>query len=65
MSFLIQFMWGIIGTALVMYGRKAEELPPIVIGILLMALSYFCGALMLSIIGIILLTLWWWYDKSQ
>ena len=65
MSFFIQFMWGIIGTALLMYGRKTEELPAIIIGVILMAMSYFCGAMILSIVGIILLLIWWWYVKSQ
>lgn len=58
-------MWGIIGTALLMYGRKTEELPAIIIGVILMAMSYFCGAMILSIVGIILLLIWWWYVKSQ
>jgi len=58
-NFIASFIWGTIGLAIFVYGRKSKEYAPFFIGLVLMALSYFLSALWLTMAGILLLGVLW------
>lgn len=55
MTIVIGFLFGTIGLAYAVYGKKAEEYSFLIFGVLLMAYSYFVpGVLWGSIVGALL-----------
>ena len=64
-TLIASFFWGTIGFALLVYGKKADEMIPLVIGLILMVISYFLSALWLTLISIILLALYMMHLKSS
>jgi hypothetical protein len=64
-TLIASFFWGTIGFALLIYGKKADEMVPLVIGLIMMVLSYFLSALWLTLISIILLALYMMHLKSS
>lgn len=45
-------IWGSIGTGYFIYGKKAQKPLALLGGILLIGSSYFCGPLLMSVVGI-------------
>jgi len=64
-TLLASFFWGTIGFALLVYGKKADEMIPLVIGLILMVISYFLSALWLTLISMALLAFYVWHIKSS
>jgi hypothetical protein len=64
-TLIASFFWGTIGFALLVYGKKADEMIPLVIGLILMVISYFLSALWLTLISIALLAFYVWHIKSS
>ncbi|PCJ19778.1 MAG: hypothetical protein COB02_06195 [Candidatus Cloacimonadota bacterium] len=52
-SFLIaSLIWGSIGGGYFMYGKKSQKPEALIGGIIMMISSYFCGPLIMSIVGV-------------
>ena len=52
---------GIIGFSFFMYGKKSQEMKPMLIGVALMVYPYFVSSVLWSMLmGIGLITLLWW-----
>jgi hypothetical protein len=64
MDLIASFFWGTVGFAIFLFGKKAGELAPILIGILMMVISYFLGFIALTIVSILLLVGLWWQYKN-
>jgi hypothetical protein len=64
-TLIASFFWGTIGFALLVYGKKADEMIPLVIGLILMVISYFLSALWLTLISMALLAFYVWHIKSS
>ncbi|MCO4780875.1 MAG: hypothetical protein KC646_01020 [Candidatus Cloacimonetes bacterium] len=45
-------IWGSIGTGYFIYGKKSQKPLALVGGLVLIAASYFCGPLMMSVVGV-------------
>ena len=58
-TFIASFIWGKLGLAIFVYGRKRQEFAPFFIGLVLMALSYFLSAIWLNVAGILSLGILW------
>jgi len=53
------FIWGTVGLAFLVYGKKAGEMLPMIIGLILMVLSYFLTCGWLTLVAIVLLVFFW------
>lgn len=58
-TLIASFIWGTLGLAISVYGRKSQQFTPFLIGLLLMLLSYFLDAIWLSTAGVLLLLALW------
>ena len=60
-ALIIGAFFGIIGFSLFMYGKKSQEMKPMLIGVALMVYPYFVTSVLWSVlIGIGLIALMWW-----
>jgi hypothetical protein len=59
LTLVASFIWGTVGFALVVYGKKAAEALPLSIGLALMVLSYFLTCGWLTLVSVILLAFLW------
>jgi hypothetical protein len=64
-TFVASFFWGTVGFALLVYGKKADEMVPLAIGLVLIVLSYFLSALWLTISAIVLIGIYWMWLRSN
>ena len=46
-SFLVSFVFGMIGMGMFMYGKKAGRMPPLLVGVALMVVPYFFSSILL------------------
>jgi len=52
-DFIASFIWGTIGLAIFVFGKKSDEMPAVVIGLIIMVLSYFLSALWLTVASLL------------
>jgi hypothetical protein len=58
-TLIASFIWGTLGLAIFVYGKKRKEFGPFLVGLVLMILSYFLSAIWLTMAGILLLGVLW------
>jgi hypothetical protein len=58
-TFIASFIWGTLGLAIFVYGKKRQEFAPFLIGLVLMALSYFLSAIWITVAGVLSLIILW------
>lgn len=58
-TLIASFIWGTLGLAIFVYGKKRQAFAPFIIGLVLMVLSYFLDAIWLSTAGVLLLVALW------
>jgi hypothetical protein len=59
LDLVASFLWGTVGLAFVIYGKKAGEMLPMIIGLILMVLSYFLTCGWLTTVSVVLLGFYW------
>jgi hypothetical protein len=64
-TLLASFFWGTVGLAFFIYGKKAGEMLPLSVGLVLMVISYFLSAVWLSVVSIVLITMFWIYVREN
>jgi hypothetical protein len=65
LNLVASFIWGTIGFALFVYGKKADEIFPLVIGLTLMVLSYFLSWPWLTVAAVVLLGIHWMWVRGN
>lgn len=53
--FLLSFIWSSIGLAILIYGKKSDNMSAVIVGLAILCLSYILGPLLLSVISVSLL----------
>ena len=57
-------VWGAIGSGFAIYGKRQDKPVPMIGGLVMIGLTYFCEtALMMSVIGIALTAGIWWLTQ--
>jgi hypothetical protein len=46
-TFLVSFVFGMIGLGMFMYGKKAGRMPPLLVGLALMVVPYFFSSILM------------------
>ena len=46
-TFLVSFVFGMIGLGMFMYGKKAGRMPPLLVGVALMVVPYFFSSVLM------------------
>ena len=60
-ALIVGVFFGLIGFSLFMYGKKSQEMQPMLIGVALMVYPYFVSSVLWSVlVGIGLIALMWW-----
>ena len=65
LDFAASFIWGTVGFALFVYGKKAAEMFPLGIGLTLMILSYFLPFGWLTLAAVVLLGIHWMWVRGN
>ena len=65
LNLVASFIWGTIGFALFVYGKKADEIFPLFIGLTLMLLSYFLSWPWLTVAAVVLLGIHWMWVRGN
>ena len=65
LNLVASFIWGTIGFALFVYGKKADEIFTLLIGLTLMVLSYFLSWPWLTVAAVVLLGIHWMWVRGN
>ena len=65
LNLVASFIWGTIGFALFVYGKKADEIFPLLTGLTLMVLSYFLPWSWLTVAAVVLLGIHWMWVRGN
>jgi hypothetical protein len=65
LNLVASFIWGTIGFALFVYGKKADAIFPLLIGLTLLVLSYFLPWSWLTVAAVVLLGIHWMWVRGN
>ena len=52
---IASLIWGTLGFGIFLYGKKSQQLPPMLGGLAMMGLSYFTGPLLMSVLSVLII----------